>query len=89
MYNERWVPDLQERDDKYLLAENNDVSDPCRFRLFATMKGRNGNPILANIIFYFGRFKDDRPDLYKGMLKVGGRGKTARFYERNVSSSIV
>ncbi len=86
MYNELWVPALQEREDKYLLAENNDVNDPCRFRLYATMKERNGHPILANTIFYFGRYKDEKPDLYKVMIKVGGSGKTARFYERIVSS---
>ena len=80
---ERSTPELQTSEDKYIMAENNDVTDPCRFKLAATMKERNGVPILANIIFSFGFYKSDKPDLYLAHIKVGGT--TAKYWERDVS----
>ncbi len=65
-------------EDKLPLAENNDPDDACRFRLEATIKERDGFPILANIIFSFGK-KAGKPDKYLNNLKVGGIGQAAKF----------
>ncbi len=61
---------------KHLLAE---VDDPgmCGFRLVATTKSRNGQPILANIILYFGQ-RSSSGDRFPNNLKIGGAGACAK-----------
>ncbi len=43
-------------EDKFLLAENPNESEQCRFRLEATLHENNqGDTVLADVLFYFGK----------------------------------
>ena len=79
-----WTPCFQEREDKFLLAEKTDNSDPCRFRLEITMKDINGVTRLANAIFSFG-ISANKPDKYPMNIKVGGMGDQAKLRGKGVS----
>ncbi len=56
-----------------LLAENNNVNDPCRFQLNATMIGTENVTKLGKIIFSFGFSIDGSANNYFARIEVENR----------------
>ncbi len=72
---------------RYLLSELRDQSNPCQYKLEATIKPVRGLPALANIKFYTGRNADG--DNYSHIVKMGGRGTSVRVSEDGVSDILL
>ncbi len=90
LFDQVLTPPLQPRDEKYLLGENLDITDPCRFQLEVTMKpGPNGVPKLANAIFRFGIHPtSSNPQRFPRNVKLGGNGVFGKMRGSDVSVSI-